>query len=146
MIEFELNGVQYRADKLDAFKQLHVSRKIAPTVPKLIPVFVALQKSGKDDMGVLADAAGPFAEALAAMPNADVEYVVKACLGVVKRGQGGMFSPMVAPDGTPMFSDMGLGDLLPIVARVLRESLGNFIQGLLANVPAAAQASPPQVG
>lgn len=146
MIEFEVNSVQYRADKLDAFKQLHVSRKIAPTVPKLIPVFVALQKAGKDDMGVLAEAAAPFAEALASMPDADVEYVVKACLGVVKRGQGNTFSPMVSPDGTLMFSDMGLGDMLPIVARVLRESLGNFIQGLLGNVPAVLQASPPQAG
>ena len=26
--EFEAGGIQYRGDKLDAFKQLHVSRKL----------------------------------------------------------------------------------------------------------------------
>lgn len=143
-IEFDINGVQYRADRLDAFKQLHVSRKIAPMVPKLIPVFVTLQNNVDGDMAALVTAAGPLSEALAAMPEADVDYVVKTCLAAVKRNQNGAWSPMVV-NGTLMFSDFGLDAMLPVVARVLRENLGNFIQGLLANPPAAA-ALPGQAG
>jgi len=136
-IEFEQGGVTYRAEKLDVFKQLHVSRKIAPMVPKLIPVFVKLQKGGdgalRDDLAGLADACGPFAEALAGMSDPDVEYVVKTCLSVVRRNQGGTYAPLVSSDGSLMFADMGLGETLPIVVRVIRENLGNFIQGLLVN-------------
>lgn len=44
MIEFEIGGKSYRADKLNAFQQFHVSRKIAPLIPALIPVFLAISK------------------------------------------------------------------------------------------------------
>lgn len=144
-VEFDIGGVEYRADQLDAFKQLHVSRKIAPVVPKLIPVFVLLQQSAHDDLAALGTAAAPFAEALAALPEADVDYVVKTCLGAVKRQQGGAWSPMMA-GGALMFADLDLGEMLPIVVRVLRENLGNFIQGLLANVPATPAPLPAQAG
>lgn len=146
-IEFEISGVSYRADPLDAFKQLHVSRKIAPTVPKLVPMLVKMQQAGQagDDLASFAEAAGPFAEALAAMPDAEVEYVVKTCLSVVKRNQAGTWSPLVA-NGALMFADMDLGQMLPIVARVLRENLGNFIQGLLGKSSGAPAAIPGQVG
>lgn len=144
-VEFDIGGVAYRADQLDAFKQLHVSRKIAPVVPKLIPVFVLLQKSAHDDLAALGTAAAPFAEALAALPEADVDYVVKTCLASVKREQGGAWAPLMA-GGALMFADLDLGQMLPIVVRVLRENLGNFIQGLLANVPATPAPLPAQAG
>lgn len=144
-VEFSIGGVEYRADQLDAFKQLHVSRKIAPVVPKLIPVFVLLQQSAHDDLAALGTAAAPFAEALAALPEADVDYVVKTCLTSVKRQQGGAWAPMMA-GGALMFADLDLGEMLPIVVRVLRENLGNFIQGLLANVPATPAPLPAQAG
>lgn len=139
-IEFEVAGTQYRADRLDAFKQLHISRKIAPMVPKLIPVFVSLQANEKADMATLVTAAGPFADALAAMAEADVDFVVKTCLASVRRNQAGAWSPLMS-NGALMFSDMGLDAMLPIVARVLRENLGNFIQGLLASDPATPSAA-----
>lgn len=40
-MEFEVNGSNYRTGKLDAFKQLHVSRKIAPVMTKLLPAMLA---------------------------------------------------------------------------------------------------------
>lgn len=140
--EFDVAGTKYRADKLDAFKQLHLARKLAPMVPKLVPVFVKLQGKGTEDLAGLADAAGPFAEVLAAMSDEDVEYIVTTCLSVVKREQSGAWSAMVSGK-TLMFSDLGLDQLLPIVVRVLRENLGNFTQGLLASRAAqpATQAS-----
>jgi hypothetical protein len=145
-VEFDIGGVAYRADQLDAFKQLHVSRKIAPVVPKLIPVFVLLQKVRTPTTWPRwGTAAGPFAEALAALPEADVDYVVKTCLASVKREQGGAWAPLMA-GGALMFADLDLGQMLPIVVRVLRENLGNFIQGLLANVPATPAPLPAQAG
>lgn len=143
-IEFDIGGVAYRADKLDPFKQLHLSRKIGPVVPKMFPAmveFAKLHQAGNigegdavqkiESFSGVVESSGPFVEALASMSDEDVEYIIKTCLSVVRREQGDAWSPMVR-DGVLMFSDLGLGDMLPIVVRVLRDNLGNFIQGLLA--------------
>jgi hypothetical protein len=145
-IEFENGGILFRADRLDAFKQLHVSRKIAPVLPKLIPVFLKLAKASESEAGTEAllsgdmagfvEAAGPFADAFAAMPEADVDYVVRTCLSAVRRNHAGAWAPVMR-EGAMMFDDLGLEHLLPVVVRVLRENLGNFIQGLLEKDPAA---------
>ena len=45
MIEFEIDGKQFRANKLDTFQQLHVSRRISPLIPLLIPVLLEVAKS-----------------------------------------------------------------------------------------------------
>lgn len=41
--EFELDGHDYRIGKLSAFQQFHVSRKIAPILPPLIPVVMKVR-------------------------------------------------------------------------------------------------------
>lgn len=140
-IEFDHGGVTYRADQLDAFKQLHVSRKLAPMLSTLLPIFAKLKDGGEsamsEDIGAFAIAAQPFADAIAGMAEADVEYLVKTCLSVVKRKQGDAWSPLLK-DGVLMFSDLGLDHMLPLVVRVLRHSLGNFMQGLFGSQQAPA--------
>ncbi|MDE2403048.1 MAG: hypothetical protein KGL90_15435 [Burkholderiales bacterium] len=133
-IETELNGQTYRIGKLDAFKQFHVSRKVAPLIPKLVPAFVALS-SGKDafgDMSKLAEVLAPFADAMADMPDEAAEYVVGTCLSVVQRRQGQSWAPVWSAQGkTIMFDDIDLSTTLPLVVQVIRENLGSFISGLL---------------
>lgn len=137
-LEFEIAGHRYRAEKLDAFKQLHVSRKIAPIIPKLLPMFLKFSEKKealKDDLAVMAEAFEPLAEALAEMPDADCEYVFNACLGVVMRHQQGNWASIWA-GGTLMFDDIDLGAMVQIAAKVIWDSLGNFTRGLLANTTA----------
>jgi len=134
-IEFEIAGHRYRAEKLDAFKQLHVSRKIAPIVPKLLPMFLKFSTMGdsmKADLAGMASAFEPLAQALAEMPDADCEYVFNACLGVVARHQQGNWAS-IWTNGGLMFDDIDLGVMVQIAAKVIWDSLGNFIQGLLEN-------------
>ena len=45
--ELDLNGHRYSIGKLSAKQQFHVSRRIAPIVPTLIPVFVRLAAGGR---------------------------------------------------------------------------------------------------
>lgn len=139
-IEFDIDGKQYRANRLDAFKQFHVSRKIAPIVPKLIPIFVQLKDGGglTEDLAGLAEVVAPFADALAAMKDDDAEYIIATCLSVVLRQQGTTWAPVWSVNGrVVMFEDIDMGVMLPIIVRVIRDNLGNFISGLLSN-PAAA--------
>jgi hypothetical protein len=144
-LEFEISGQRYRAEKLDAFKQLHVSRKIAPIVPKLLPMFLKFAESGdamKADLTGMAQAFEPLAQALADMPDADCEYVFNACLGVVARNQQGNWASVWNQNAKSlMFDDIDLGQMTQIAVKVIWDSLGPFISGLLANKAAGQTAA-----
>lgn len=136
MMEFMIGDKNFVAGKLDAFKQLHVSRRIAPIIPTLVPIFVKLAKDGSmKDLSGLAELLTPFAEGLAGMSDESSEYVISTCLSVVKRqAAGGNWSPVWSQSAKAcMFDDMDLGDLIQICVKVIQDSLGPFIRGLLTS-------------
>lgn len=131
----------YTIGRLNALDQFHVSRKIAPIVPTLMPIITEVAKGDlskaiesielgdNNELGSLeplAQALEPFMEAFAKMPEDDVNYVIHKCLSVVKRG-----SSVVCRGQSIMFDDLDMVQILPLVVAVIRVSLGNFIQGLL---------------
>lgn len=135
-MEFSIGENQFRAGKLDAFKQLHVSRRIAPIIPTLIPVFVKVARDGgvTQDIEGFAAVLEPFAEGLAGMSDADTEYVFGTCISVVKRQVGANWTPVWnAQANVCMFDDLDLGDMIQIVIKVVQDSLGGFIQGMLTS-------------
>ena len=136
-----IGGHDYTIGRLNALDQFHVSRKIAPIVPTLMPIITEVAKGDlskaiesielgdNNELGSLeplAQALEPFMEAFAKMPEDDVNYVIHKCLSVVKRS-----SSVVCRGQTIMFDDLDMGQILPLVVAVIRVSLGNFIQGLL---------------
>ena len=119
---------------MDAFKQFHVSRRIAPIIPTLIPIFVKLSKDGSllADFGALSEVLAPFAEGLSNLSDEASEYVVASCLSVVQREQGKNWASVwSASNNVCMFDDMDLSVMIQIVIKVIQESLGPFIRGLL---------------
>ncbi|PKF31927.1 phage tail assembly chaperone [Acinetobacter proteolyticus] len=137
----EINGIEYTIGRLDAVAQFHVSRKIAPIVPKLMPIISEVAKgdlakaidsidqgeSGDlSDLQPLADALSPLMDAIAQMPEDDVNYIIFKCLGVAKRG-----GAVVCRNNSIMFDDIDMTQVLPLVIATIRINLGNFIQGLL---------------
>lgn len=137
----EINGIEYSIGRLNAVDQFHVSRKISPLVPKLMPLIAEVAKGDLDkaieaidsgeqgdlkDLQPLADALSPFMEAFALMPEDDVNYIIYKCLSVAKRD-----GAVVCRNNTIMFDDMEMAQILPIVIATIRINLGNFIQGLL---------------
>lgn len=138
MTEFEINGQTYRTGKLDAFKQFHLSRKIAPIIPTLIPIFVKLAAEGDkaltNDLSSVAGILEPFTTGIAEMSDETAEYVIATALSVVSRNQQGMWTTVWnSSSHVCMFDDMDLGVILRIVFRVIQDNLGPFIQGLLTN-------------
>lgn len=134
MEDKQINGQTYRIGKLNAFQQLHVSRKVGPLIPTLVPAFLAMGSDGAglDQLGRLASLVQPFTEAFASMSDADVEYVAGICLGAVQRQQGGTWAPVWSQQGKClMFDDMDLGTMIPLVVQVIVVNLGPFISGLL---------------
>lgn len=138
MSEFDLNGITYRIGKLSVFDQWHLSRKVAPIIPTLIPVFVKLQKSSggnplSGDLSGMAELITPFAEGIAAMDNESSEFILSTCLGAVQRKQGDTWAPIWSNRGSVcMFDDIDLGTMIQICFRVIKESLGPFFKGMLS--------------
>ena len=135
-IEFEVLGNQYRADKLSAFAQFHVSRRIAPLLPALVPVFLKIVKDGgiNKDLSGLAELMQPFADGLAELSDEASEFVIATCLSVVKRRNGDTWASVWSSSGKClMFDDLDLSSMLPIVIKVIQDSLGPFIRGFVTS-------------
>ncbi|CUI99238.1 hypothetical protein HMPREF3069_19870 [Achromobacter xylosoxidans] len=143
--ELDLNGHRYSIGKLSAKQQFHVSRRIAPIVPTLIPVFVCLAAGGRgitEDPGGMADVLQPLADGLAAMKDEDADYVLDTCMQAVQRRQEhGWTAIWSAGQRVPMFQDIDLSVMLPLALRVIVGSLGPFIQGLLTSQTGSPEAT-----
>lgn len=132
-IELELDGKLYRLDKLQAMQQFHVSRKIAPLIPAAIGPFLAINgmKGGIDkNLASIIGELQPFADGLAGLADADAEFVLGTCLSVVRVQNGDKWMP-IWRNGTAMFEDIDLGVMMRLTLRVIIESLGPFIRGVV---------------
>ena len=136
-----IGGHDYSIGRLNALDQLHVSRKIAPIIPNIMPILTEVAKGDLEKviasietdenaelagLEPLAKALEPFMEAIAKIPEEDVNYVIYKCLSVVKRN-----GSVVCRGESSMFDDLDMNHLLPLTVAVIRTNLGNFIQGLL---------------
>lgn len=155
LLEFEIDGIKFRAEKLSAIQQLHLSRKVAPLLPPMAPLVVQAQKkledkekSSKetnkddteftiDDIMSLVELAQPFADALADMEDKDIEKIFLLTLTSVKvqtDASRDVWMPLWIPGANRPAGFEQLNDLsrlLPIIIRVIIHNLGNFINGLL---------------
>ncbi|AOK32166.1 MULTISPECIES: phage tail assembly chaperone [Burkholderia] len=146
--EIELNGARYAIGKLSAMQQFHVSRRIAPIIPPMIPVLLKLcadldgteSSSAGERQDVfafvesIAPALQPFADALAGLKDDDAEYVFGTCLSSVERRQDyGWARIWSLGQKAAMFDDIGIDVMLPLVVRVVVANLGPFIGGLLTS-------------
>ncbi len=154
-LEFELEGMKFRAEKLHAFGQLHLSRKLAPLLPPLAPIIIKMNSELKErgdkpisanDILSLAELAEPFATALADMEDKDIEKIFLLTLTSVSV-QTNESPPVWVPlwiTGARQAAVLELNDLgklLPIVTRVIIFNLGNFIDGLLTRRAAGSPVS-----
>lgn len=143
MVEFEIAGQAYRADKLNAFQQLHVARRIAPVMGAAItPELIASFKSAASEPEGTAALDGlslfePLAKAFGAMSDADVEFITKTCLGAVSRQQGPGWQRVMTASGQLMFQDLELPAMLQITWKVIEDNLKGFFP---TSAPASAQA------
>lgn len=140
-MEFEINSQQYRATKLNVFDQLKVSRKLLPVLSGLLGEIKVIKqlKTGKitiDD--ALKTALPAVAQTLADLSEEDSNAIIHPCLAMVLRQQGNTYVPIFS-NGQLMFDDIDLMGMLQIVARVVGDSLGNF----LGELQEKAQEAPP---
>ena len=144
MTELEIGGNAYRINSMSAMTQFHVMRKLGPVLPGIVPVLAQAaaalpQADGQEDgsnamttvdgVAAIAMAARPLLDGLAAMADADAEYVINHCLSaVMRRDSGGKSWNAVSRDGVTMFDDIDLMTSMQIVWAVLRENYTSFFR------------------
>lgn len=136
-MEFSIKGCDYRVGKLSVFDQLKVTRKLLPVLAGLLADFgsvrALLPVDGKIDNAQF-DALAPvlekvlprIAEELSALSEDDTNAIIHPCLAMVVRKNGTIWAP-VFRSGELMFEDIDLFVMLQLVARVVADSLGNFL-------------------
>lgn len=128
MMELDLSGHQYfTASKLDAFTQLHLARKLGPALP-IVEGLVTTANAEKDKsiLTVLM---------LSHISDTDTEYIMKKCLSVVQRRQeGGKSAKIQAADGSLMFDDITMVEMLQLMVAVIEENLGDFFRTALGSM------------
>lgn len=145
-MQITISGKNYTIGRLNALDQLHVSRKIAPIIPSLIPIISEVAKGGLskviesmesgDDVELenidlkeldgLSTALSPLMDVIAGMSEGDTNLVIHKCLSVVIRD-----GAVLCRGESIMFDDLDMMQILPLVVAVIRKNLGNFIQDLL---------------
>ncbi|HAW2832183.1 TPA: hypothetical protein JLR02_000789 [Escherichia coli] len=129
-MEFEIKGHEYRISRLGVFEQLKVTRKLLPLLSGLLSGPDGL-RAAFTDTGVgpdVFDSVLPrIASELSALSDEDTDAIIQPCLAVVARRNGKNWTP-VFRSGELMFDDIDLMVMLRLVARVVADSLGNFLQ------------------
>ena len=143
MTELEISGNTYRINSMPAMTQFHVMRKLGPVLPGIVPVLAqaaatlpqadSQEADGAmatvDGVAAIAMAARPLLDGLAAMADADAEYVINHCLSaVMRRDAGGKSWSAVHRDGVTMFDDIDLMASMHLVWAVLRENYTGFFR------------------
>ncbi|HBR1012757.1 TPA: phage tail assembly chaperone [Klebsiella quasipneumoniae subsp. similipneumoniae] len=153
-MECTIKGVNYRANKLGVFEQLKVSRKLLPILAGLMADFSSIKKllpaggvkelfpEGGEEGGeavnlerlqpVFNTLLPRIADELSKLTEEDTNAIIHPCLAMVVRENGKQWTP-VFRSGELMFDDIDLFSMLQLVARVVADSLGNFLPELPGN-------------
>lgn len=159
MIEKNISGHNYQIGRLDAFRQFHVARRLAPAIWVLglagakADTFANADAEDSKVLGILGESIVGIANVISAMSNDDAEYVLRTCLSVCTREQTGAnggttgWARVQAPNGAMMFEDMNnMTVMLQLVFAVIKENLSDFFSALpeLSVPSGAAAAATPQ--
>lgn len=141
-MECSIKGHDYRVAKLSVFDQLKVTRKLLPVLAGMMSDFGSIRSllpadllpaDGKIDT-VKFDQLKPvfetllprIAEELSSLTEEDTNAIIHPCLSVVSRKHMDGWTPVFS-SGQLMFDDIDLLTMLQLVARVVADSLGNFL-------------------
>ncbi|HEY1847062.1 MAG TPA: hypothetical protein VGH05_19695 [Buttiauxella sp.] len=141
-MEITIKEMNYRIGKLGVFEQLKVSRKLLPVLAGMVADFRRLQTARVEEEGssALESLLPKIARTLSDLSEEDCQAIIFPCLSVVARQHMKGWVPVFS-QGSLAFDDVDLLTLLQLVARVVADSLGNFLQELpgdLMQGPAAA--------
>lgn len=130
--EFEIGSAKYKLRKVDAFKQFHIVRRMAPILGELIPALKGLGKMSEFEslpedqkFDQIATIVTPIMNGLSKLSDSDSEFVLKGLLASVEGQVGGAWSP-IAKGEMLMRSDLDLPILIQLAGRAFMFNLSGF--------------------
>ena len=136
MAEFSVGEHQYRSETMDARTQLHIARRLMPVLPSFREMIIADPDDGMSQLKALQ----PLAEAIAAMKDADVDYILDACMRhtfVAQRGVNGDISGWTRmwneAAGRAQFK-VNMDEMLQIARTLIVENIGGFLSEPLSSL------------
>lgn len=125
-------GRQYASNgKLALTDQFSIARKLGAVMPMMGPMVTpANVEKDKTLLTLLM---------LGNLSDETSTYVTAKCLSVVTTTDDkGNLCKLMAPNGTFMFMDVSVQDILQLSAKVIEENLGDFFRTALGSLSAAA--------
>lgn len=133
---FEINGRSFKVSKINAMKQFHIVRRIAPILSELLPAMKDIAKTKVENLNeeqqldMAAKVAGPVMEGLSKLSDKDSEFVLHGLLSAVEiQQEAGNWARMVQGD-TLMFHDLELPLLLQAAGRSFMFNMTGFFGAL----------------
>lgn len=125
--EVQIGDNVYQIGKLAAMTQFHCVRRIGPVLAVMGVSITEMAAAGKtmNDEADMLSIMGTVSDVVAKMSNEDVEYVIYACLAVVRRRQGERFMPVMTGKSF-QFQDIDMNAMMRLTVEVLKENLGGF--------------------
>lgn len=122
---FEVGGRRFQLNKIDAFKQFHIVRRLAPILGDLLPVAQKLSKL-KDNTEAQFESLAPIMDGIAKLSDADANTVLLGlCSAVEVQQASGNWARIVVGDILAI-QDLDLSTLLQIAGRALQFNLAGF--------------------
>lgn len=134
--DFEIGGRHFKLNKLDAFKQFHIVRRIGPILSDVIPAMKdahALkdtEESQDKKLEAIAKFASPVMSGLSKLSDQDAEFVLFGLLQSVEVQQPSGNWAKIATQSMLMIQDLELPMLLNIAGRALMFNLSGFFAAL----------------
>lgn len=135
---FELGGRKFKLGRMDAFKQFHIARRVAPLLSDLVPVLggFANQKkpvekmSEQEKLDMVAKFASPIMAALSKLSDEDSDKVLKGLLASVEMQQDSGNWAYIVRDNVVMINDLDLPVMLQVAGRAFMFNIGGFFSAL----------------
>lgn len=130
--DFEFGGKKFKLNKVNAFKQFHIVRRIGPILTELLPAMKDIQKLQKEDISEaekfdgMVQLAGPLMAGLSKLSDKDSEFVLYGLLASVEIQQDAGNWAKVSTESMLMIQDLELPMLLQLAGRAFMYNLANF--------------------
>ncbi len=137
MTDFTIDGIAYKAGKINAFEQLAILSKLSPLLTSGLPELLGLLREvkargvGVMDLPVEENIIrlAPLARELSKLSEADRRQIIEPCLAVVEKDIGGKFALVWNREAGmavfPEFRDDAIL-MLRVVLAVLQGTFGRF--------------------
>lgn len=135
--EFSIGGRNFKLRKINALKQFHIARRIAPILADVLPALGDIQRVAKleglsesERLDEFAKIAAPFMVGISKLSDVDADKVLYGLLSSVEMQQAAGNWANVSTDTMLMIQDLELPQLLQIAGRAFAYNLSGFFTAL----------------